>query len=284
MPNLIGILAARIRGVKKIVGTLAGIGFMNKKDESLFIRILFKIYCYVLNKADFVIFQNSEDLEMLKKSLPRPKLVLSNGSGVDKNRFNHSTNNHDFLEKNGLSHHKEYLLFSTRIVSDKGIFELINAYKKASEKEPMKYDLLIAGWFDEKGLKNKVMSLIEQTNGIFWMGYQKNVSSLLSISSCIILPSYYPEGIPRSLTEAMAMKKPIITTNFKGCKETCVNDHNGLIVEPKSSDSLFQAMIKFNQLSESRIKKMGESSHKLFLEKFEQNVVFQSISKSISIG
>jgi glycosyltransferase involved in cell wall biosynthesis len=82
----------------------------------------------------------------------------------------------------------------------------------------------------------------------------------------------------------MAMKKPIITTNFKGCKETCVNDHNGLIVEPKSSDSLFQAMIKFNQLSESRIKKMGESSHKLFLEKFEQNVVFQSISKSISIG
>ncbi|MDM1376762.1 glycosyltransferase [Myroides marinus] len=274
-PNIVGVLAARRAKVSKIVATIAGIGFLEKKDSSIAIKLIFYVYMWVLNKANYVVIQNIDDLKLLEKYLKRPKLILTNGSGVNPEAFINGKNyNSSFLEVNNLSKDSKYITFCSRIVREKGIIELISAFNLLYD---FKYNLLIAGWFDDKGIEIEVMKLIEANPRIHFLGYQKNVTDLLSVSDAVVLPSYYPEGVPRSLIEAMSLGKVIITTNHKGCKETCLDDKNGYLVEVKSIDSLVEALEKLNTLSEEKIRMFKETSVELFNKKFHRDVVFDTI-------
>ncbi|MAX81596.1 MAG: hypothetical protein CL843_15655 [Crocinitomicaceae bacterium] len=283
-PNLIGVPIAKRSRVSVVAATIAGIGFLENRDSSLLIKILFKIYVKSLNNADYVIIQNRDDFEMFKKYLIRPKFILTNGSGVDKSRFeNIETNEVEFIKRNSLPTNKKFIVFCSRIVRSKGIFELIKGYKMASEKSILKYNLIIAGWFDEAGIEEEVKKEINEIKGIHLLGYQKDVVSLIDLASCVILPSYYPEGVPRSLTESLAMGKPIITTNHKGCRETCIDGENGYLIEPKSAIDIRETILKFNSLNDLEIESMEIKSLELFDQKFDQKVVFETIVKSMNL-
>lgn len=278
-PNMVGILAARKAKVPKIVATIAGIGFLENWDKSILIKLIFYIYIWILNKADVVVAQNNDDLILLQEHLTHPKVILTNGSGINPDNFkNGRIYNNSFLEKNNLSSEKKYITFCSRIVKEKGIIELIQAYNKVN----INYDLIIAGWFDEKSLELDALDLIKINPKIHYLGYQKNVEELLSISDIIILPSYYPEGVPRSLIEALSLGKVIITTNHKGCKETCVNNKNGFLIEPRSVDSLVEIFNKVDLLSQVEFDSFKENSVMLFNEKFHRDVVYNTIWDAIN--
>jgi len=274
-PNLIGIYAASMLKTEKIIATVAGLGFLDKHDRNPIIKIIFGIYIYILNKAHFVIVQNSDDKNIFAKNIDDKKLILVNGSGVNKlhfivkdgiySRTNFSLRN-DFI----------YFLFCSRIVKEKGIFELLEAFNNISKTE-FKTGLLIAGWFDDKSVEKKIINKIKLNNKIIYFGYQKDVRALISISDCVILPSYYSEGIPRSLTESLALSKPIITTNHKGCRETCIDGENGFLVNVKDVKDIEVKMLKFIKLDDNEKLNMSKASFNLFMNKFEQDIVFNKI-------
>ena len=252
-PNLVGIFIAKKLNVNKIVGTVAGLGFLDKYKKSPIVYIIFILYIFILDKANYIVVQNSDDRDILRKYIDINKIILTNGSGVDykevcKQTVAISKNDYNLCENN------LYFLFYSRIVKEKGIYELIEAFSNISRKKS-KIGLIIAGWFDDRKIEADIQKKINVNEKIFFMGYQENIEELISVSDCVILPSYYAEGIPRSLTEALAMSKPIITTNHRGCKETCINGVNGYLVDIKNVKNLEEKMMDYIVLSEKKRKK-----------------------------
>lgn len=280
-PNCVGILAAKKAKIEKIAATVAGIGFLEKRDQSFMIKMVFLLYMWILDKANLVIAQNHEDKVLLEKHLRSARVIMTNGSGV--NVDNLVLHDYDsFLTDNGLNKEKKYISFCSRILKEKGILELINAFNAVSKNRTYKYDLIIAGWFDEKGLEERVMDLSRDNPKIHILGYQKNVANILEISEVFVLPSYYPEGVPRSLIEATSMGRVIITTDHKGCRETCIDGYNGFLVEPKSPESLISKLNRLALLDTSEIETLKENSRKLFFDKFDRNVVFKAIMDELN--
>ncbi|WP_312789825.1 glycosyltransferase [Sphingobacterium sp.] len=279
-PNIVGILSGRKANIHKIIATVAGIGFLENRDKSLFINLVFKFYIKVLDKANFVVAQNIEDFNLLKNSLKYAKVIMTNGSGV--NSSNLLANDIDtFFANNNLDPNKKYIAFCSRIVKEKGVLELIEAFNNIALND-YPYDLIIAGWFDQKELEAQVKNLIAVNPKIHYIGYQKNVADLLAVTDVVALPSYYPEGVPRSLIEALSMSKLILTTNHKGCKETCIDSYNGFLVEPRSKKSIEKALERLASFSPIEISKFQENSLSLFEEKFDREVVFKSILDGIN--
>ena len=232
----------------------------------------------ILKRADFIVVQNSDDQLLLQKFVQPEKIILTNGSGVNRDKFTQlETPDRSKWE---MTADKKYFLFCSRIVKEKGILELVDAFKNLKDKYPEAV-LLIAGWFDSKGIEKEVLSRIEGTPSIKYIGYQKNVKEIVQLSNCVVLPSYYPEGVPRSLTESLALSRPIITTNHKGCKETCIDTVNGYLVEPGSVTDLQQKLELFLTLTDEQVKSMQQNSLDLFNDKFEQGQVFKTIADKI---
>lgn len=280
-PNCVGILAGRKAKINRVVATVAGIGFLEKKDQSFLIKMVFLVYMSILDKANLVIAQNSEDKILLKKHLKRAQVIMTNGSGVNADSLN-LDDYESFLSDNSLDKNKKYITFCSRILKEKGILELIDAYNAVSKNKTFPYELIIAGWFDEKGLEEHVLAAATGNPQIHILGYQKNVANILSISEVFTLPSYYPEGVPRSLIEATSMSKIIITTDHKGCKETCIDGFNGFLVQPKSPESLMNAFNRLAQMDTDKVEVLKQNSRRLFCEKFDRNVVFKSILNELN--
>jgi Glycosyltransferase len=279
-PNIVGILSGRKANINKIVATVAGIGFLENREKSLFVNQVFKFYIRILDKADFVVAQNIEDFNLLKDSLKYAKVIMTNGSGVNSTTLL-ATNVDNFLDSNKLDGNKKYITFCSRIVKEKGVLELIDAFNYISLND-YPYDLIIAGWFDQKELETQVKNLIAANPRIHYIGYQKNVADLLAVSDIVALPSYYPEGVPRSLIEALSKSKLILTTNHKGCKETCIDGYNGFLVEPRCKESIKQVLLKLASFNNDDISRFQENSLALFKEKFDREVVFKSILEGIN--
>lgn len=277
-PNLLGVYVAKKLKVKTVVATVAGLGFLDKQDSSFLINKVFKAYLSILKRADFIVVQNSDDQLLLQKFVQPEKIILTNGSGVNRDKFTQlETPDRSKWE---MTADKKYFLFCSRIVKEKGILELVDSFKNLKDKYPEAV-LLIAGWFDSKGIEKEVLSRIEGTPSIKYIGYQKNVKEIVQLSNCVVLPSYYPEGVPRSLTESLALSRPIITTNHKGCKETCIDTVNGYLVEPGSVTDLQQKLELFLTLTDEQVKSMQQNSLDLFNDKFEQGQVFKTIADKI---
>lgn len=277
-PNLLGIYVANKLNVKLKIATVAGLGFLDKQENSLLIRFVFKLYVYVLNKADFIIVQNADDKVLFEKYISSTKVILTNGSGVNKEKFLSS----NIIQADLLTEKSSQInfLFCSRIIKEKGIVELIEAFKIVQAfKEDIK--LTIAGWFDNGIIEREVLDKIKNNNSISFIGYQKDVQKVITQCDCVVLPSYYPEGVPRSLTESLALSKPIITTDHKGCKETCEDGVNGFLVKPGDIDDLKDKLLKFINLSELEIQKMKSSSWRLFNDKFEEGKVFKTITDRV---
>jgi glycosyltransferase involved in cell wall biosynthesis len=161
-------------------------------------------------------------------------------------------------------------LFVGRLLTDKGIYELTKAFEKLKKEKP-KVKLIIVGSPDEgnpnsvsKGDLEKWMKegLIE------WHGFQEDVRPFYCMADCVVLPSYYREGVPRVLLEAMAMEEPIITTDAPGCKNVCVDRVNGFLVKPKDVESLYLAMKRMVELGDEKLREFGKAGRRLAEEKY----------------
>lgn len=284
-PNFITGITKSKKSSLKTLSVVAGRGrFSNTKSKAE--KIIFKIYSKILDRSNGVIVQNNEDYAFFKSILNHSKVFKINGSGAFLDSEIEKLNNlspeelNKFKIDNKLpTNDKISFLFSSRIVEDKGILELIKAFN--SVKVSKNAHLYIAGWFDTKGMQFQVTESIQNSSNITYIGNHQSVILPMAASDIVVLPTRYGEGVPRSLIEALAFQKPVITSNIAGCNEIVDEGVNGFFVDPIDVDDIVNVINKICLLNSSTRAQMSIESLRIFREKFDYHIVFNQIENVI---
>jgi len=239
-PVIVAALAARAERVRTIVSLITGVGYAftgGRELKRLVSRAAAsQLYRLALGRSDVIVFQNRDDEALFRrlKLLPPDKPShLTNGSGVDLDRFTPAP------LPPGIS-----FLMISRLLKDKGIREFAEAAKRLKSTHPY-VPVVLVGPFDPSPDSFRPAELEELVRrGIDYRGALDDVRPAIAECSVYVLPSYR-EGTPRSVLEAMAMGRAIITTDAPGCRETVIEGKNGFLVQPRDADSLYVAMRRF---------------------------------------
>ena len=274
-PNLYGSIAAKIFNIP-VVNNINGLGkaFSAPGLLSSFARYAYK---FALSKSQTIFFQNQEDKDFFISLGIANHLNarLLPGSGVDLEAFNE-----DLYFKQPEQPFTFILI--ARLLKEKGIFEYIHAARLTLKDYPGTKFLLM-GIIDENNPSSLTINQIHdwQEEGVIkFLGVQDDVRPFLAQSDCVVLPSYYNEGTPKCLLEAASMSKPIITTDWKGCKDTVDHGMNGLLCKPKDVQDLYLCLNKMVGMSELDIQKLKSSSRKK-AKMFDEKIVFNEYLKAI---
>jgi glycosyltransferase involved in cell wall biosynthesis len=284
-PVIYGSLAAKLARIPKRFALITGLGYaFQEVDEpsykkSNLQKITHKLYSVALASTHKVFFQNPDD-EALFKSMgilkPTAATKVVNGSGVDVSEY--SVQPFPIIDDKPLP---KFLLIA-RLLGDKGVREYAQAAQLIKAKYPqVQFDLV--GSIDSNP---SAISQYELDNwlstGLFnYWGRVKDVKPAIAASSIYVLPSYR-EGTPRTVLEAMAMGRPIITTDAPGCRETVIDGYNGYLVPVKAVEELTAAMERFI-VNPELIIEMGKASRQLVEEKFDVDAVNQSMLEAMGL-
>lgn len=273
-PVIYGTLAAWLNRVPNRFALITGLGYTFQNVEetgkrSSFQKIIHEMYRQSLSRAHHVFFQNPDDLNLfrqLKLIKKNKSSSVVNGSGIDLERFK-LTPLPMVNADNGIN-----FILIARLLADKGIREYVEAAKIIKSKYSFVRFTLV-GPLDSNptSITQKELDEWIKSGNISYLGKLNDVRPAIAGSSVLILPSYR-EGTPRTVLEAMAMGRPIITTDAPGCKETVVDGENGFLVPVKSVSELVTVMEKFI-LNPSLIDTMGAASRRLAEKKFDVNKV-----------
>lgn len=252
-----------------IINAFTGLGYVFSSQQlkariiRVFIKPLFRIV--LKGKNYWTIFQNPDDMNLfyqLGMTVPE-RSVLIRGSGVNINEFSKSIDNNKV----------PIVMLASRMLWDKGIAEFVEVAKRAHTKN-INAKFILVGDVDIENPMSIPESIIKKwvnENNIIWKGHCKNMPETLSSASIICLPSYR-EGLPKVLLEAAAIGRPLVATNVPGCREIVSNGYNGILVNLKDIDSLYNAIISLISNSEIR-KKMGNNSRKLVEKEFSSDII-----------
>ncbi|WP_216936996.1 MULTISPECIES: glycosyltransferase family 4 protein [unclassified Acinetobacter] len=282
-PVIFGTLAAKLAKVPRIVGMLEGLGYtfteqpggLNKKTQ-LIKKIQVFLYKIALPQLDQLIFLNPDDPKDLLQQygIKVKKVEVLGGIGLNLENYKYSENFNSDIS----------FIFVARLLAEKGVHDYIRAAKIVKSKyHNIKFTVL--GAIDKSALgslKEEELKDLIQTNIIEYPGYVNNVADWIEQASVFVLPSYYREGVPRSTQEAMAMGRPVITTDVPGCRETVVDGINGFLVPKWNPNALAEKMIYFIEHPE-KISIMGAESHKIAVEKFDAEKVNQRLMKILGL-
>lgn len=279
----VGMLAAKLAKVPVRLHTVAGLPLLEATGIK---RKLLNIVERITYSCAIKVYPNSMGLQKIildNKFTSAEKLkVIGNGSsnGIDINEFNPETvsqRSKNFLRSElGIKPDDLVFLFVGRVVTDKGLNELVEAFYEISSSYT-NCRLLIVGNRENSldPLAVKTDKLIQESSSIHMIGYKRNVVNYFAISDVFVFPSYR-EGFPNVVMQAAAMKLNAIVTNINGCNEMIQNGENGWVVPVKDANLLRDKMRWCVENREaSRI--MGEKSRKLMQEKFERKFVHGEI-------
>lgn len=271
------VFAARLAGVKKILCIVNGSGrlFQLKGVKGLVAKAMsYPMLCLSFLLSSFVLFQNPDDCQMIKKKglLLKKNFDIVNGSGVNLTKF----------KSNKLEVEPVFLMVS-RITGSKGVNEYIKAacYVKTIYPESSFY---LVGPIDnsDSSIDIELFNKAIDDGVVHFEGKAEDVRPYIHNSRIFVLPSYYPEGIPRSILEAMSMGRPVITTDVPGCRETVINGLNGFLIPKKDVNTLAQKMLWMIE-HQKEVKNMGKQSRLICEEKFNVNKVNQFMLKKIDL-
>jgi len=281
--GIIGMLAAKLAGIPVRMHTVAGMPLL--ETTGLKRQILKRVEKLTYKSATGV-YPNSFGLKeiIIKNGLSSPnKLkVLANGSsnGIDLNYFNPEL----YPEKDiqslrihlNISNNDFVFSFVGRLVGDKGINELVNAFIRLQKKYKHIKLLLIGN--EEPNLdplKPEVKQEIQNNKDIITTGWVDDVRPYFAISNGFVFPSYR-EGMPNVVMQAGAMGLASIVSDINGCNEIIQNRINGLIIPPKNTEALFEAMRKFLTQKELLLK-LQKNARLSIQSRFEQKMVWQAL-------
>lgn len=277
--GVIGMLASYFANVPNRLHTVAGLPLLEVKGVK---RTILNFVEKLTHKCATRVYPNSNGLKdiILENKFIEPKKlkVIAKGSsnGIDTAHFNTAL----FSEKNKQRLKNELkikeddfvFIFVGRIVTDKGINELIKAFDKLSKmKEKIK--LLLVGSFEDEldPLQEVTKNIINTNKQIISVGYQNDVRPYFSIADVLTFPSYR-EGFPNVVMQAGAMGLPSIVSNINGCNEIIEQNINGFIIPVKNMDALYDAMLKMILNSDMKLK-----TREMITTRFEQKVVWEAL-------
>jgi len=279
----VGMLAAKLAGVPHRLHTIAGLPLLEVSGKKR--RLL-----DLVEKATYAcathIYPNSKglyDIILANKFTEARKLkVIGQGSsnGIDTAHFDPGSYSIEEKQKLRLKHQMNeddfVFIFVGRLVKDKGINELLEAFRKLSQQNS-KAKLLLVG-FLETGLdplSNFSLEVLETNDNITFVGFQRDVRPYFAISDALTFPSYR-EGFPNVVMQAGAMGLPSIVSDINGCNEIVIDGENGIIIPPKKTDVLYNAMLRFVQDKEL-LSKLKSNARRMIVERYEQQVVWNAI-------
>lgn len=266
-PVVYGSLAARHAGVKKIYPMVTGLGRIYASSglkAKILRQITGMLYKFSFKGCNKVIFQNNDDLNKFVdlKYIPKGKAVRVDGSGVNMSRF----------MVNALPEENIFLMIA-RVIKEKGVLEYAKAARTLKKEYPNARFILLGGYDNSLGaIKREQIEPYILDGSIEFPGETKDVVPYLEESRTFVLPTYYREGLPRTILEAMAMSRPVITTDWPGCRDAVKNEFNGLLVKPRDSKDLAEKM-KYMIENPEKVLSMSENSLKLCKEKYDVNIV-----------
>ena len=262
-PVIYGAIAAKLAGVGRICSMITGAGYLftsGSRKARLLKQISLGLYRVGLACANVVIFQNPDDQREFidHKLVKAAKCNRVNGSGVNMKKFSPVP----------LPDVITFFMLG-RLLYSKGVKEYLEAARIVKERYPQVRFRLLGNIVTnmQDGMKEKEIKPYIEEGIVELLGETDNVIPYYAQCSVFVLPSYR-EGTPRSVLEAMAMARPIITTDTQGCRETVIDGKNGFLVPVKDVGSIVTAMERFIQ-EPQLIEKMGQASLTLCKEKFE---------------
>lgn len=274
-PVIYGMLAARLMNVPKRFAMITGLGYAFQRQESGRLQKLVQVlYKFAINGTHKVFFQNPDDQALFVRRglLGKVPSVVVNGSGVDLS----------FYSQQVITNTEPVFLMIARLLGDKGVREYAQAAQNLKANNP-KIRFLLAGWIDENpdAISQQELEAWVQAGAIEYLGKLADVRPALAEASVFVLPSYR-EGTPRSVLEAMAIGRAIITTDAPGCRETVVNGLNGFLVPVKNVDALAFAMQKFIDFPDLTLT-MAKASLKIADEKYDVNKVNHHMLREMAV-
>jgi len=276
-PVVYGSFAARLTGVRKIFSIITGLGYAFS-DSGIGSRITGiiaeRMYSFALRFNENVFFQNPDDMKLFNDEgiiKGERKSVLINGSGVDLAKYS----------KTPIPPDLSFLLIA-RLMKNKGIYEYVEAAHLIRKQYP-EVTFKLVGFIDKNpnGISEKDLRAWIDSGDIEYLGRLKDVRPAIANSSVYVLPSYR-EGTPRSVLEAMAMGRAIITTDVPGCRETVSQGQNGFLVPVKNVGALVNAMKHFIE-KPGDIVRMGDLSRKLASDKYDVHKVNSVMLKTMHL-
>ena len=276
-PNIYGSIAARLAGVPSI-NNVSGLGtvFIIQNFVS---KVALGLYRFAFRFPSKVFFQNNDDRQLfLEHGLVRPEITgLLPGSGVDIRRFQPA---------GAFRRQKPFVfLMVARVLYEKGVAEYFEAARRlqaAFGPEQVRVQLL--GGLDEAGGVGVPRVTFEkwlEGGEIEYLGHSDNVAAHLHAADCVVLPSYR-EGTPKTLLEAAACGKPIVTTDVPGCRETVVDGRNGYLCQVRSGEDLAAKMRQVYALSDADLAEMGQASRRLAETKFDEQLVLHQYLDAVA--
>ena len=276
-PNIYGTLAARMCRIPTI-NNIAGLG-STFSEQSAIKALMIKFYRFSQRHATRVYFQNEHDRdEFLNENIVSVKQVgLLPGSGVDIDYYYPTEVTKDFETIR--------FLFVTRLIREKGVQEYIDAAHIIKRKYASRviFDmagLLVAGGRDALTLQD--IKAWNKDGAVNYLGSSDDVRGLMAQADCVVLPSYYREGVPRVLLEAASMGIPLIAAQNVGCAAIVHSGHNGYLCYPRSAIDLAEKMERFINLSREEKLKMGMASRRMAVEKYDEAIIFNKYLADIS--
>ena len=266
-PNIYGSIACRILDIPTIAIT-TGLGFsFNKKN--ILNWLVKKLYKFSLSKTLEVWFLNAHDKQSFinNKIVKFSKAFILPSEGIDSVFYSPMPK----TEENG----KFKFLLLSRLIENKGIRE----YAKAAEilrNKGLDVECQLLGKQDKDASKSIPVQLVHEWHDksiINYLGERIDVRKYIAECDCVVLPSYYMEGIPRCLMEAMSMEKPIITTDNVGCKELIVDNVNGYKCIPRDIENLAKKMEKMFLTDVETRNLMGRNGRIRVINDYEENII-----------
>lgn len=262
-PVIYGSLAAWLAGVPKRFALITGLGYAFQDDgrRGRLRRLAQRLYALALSRVDLTFFQNPDDESLFRESEILKRGALScvvNGSGVDVK---------DFAVAPLPEGHPRFLLIA-RLLASKGVREYAQAARRIRAEYPeVKFDLV--GWIDANpdAIAQSELDAWVSDGTVNYLGRLSDVRAILADNSVYVLPSYR-EGTPRTVLEAMAMGRAVITTDAPGCRETVVDGENGFLVAAQSVDTLVDAMRRFIE-DPTLVSHMGQRSREIAEDKYD---------------
>ena len=275
-PNVYGSLAARVLGIP-VVNNITGLGaaFSRQNWLTLLVRGLYRL---ALERSAKVFFQNEDDRRLfVEGGLVKPeKTDRVPGSGVDLERFK--------LTPLPAHQSRFRFLLIARMLWDKGVGEYVEAAHIVKRCFPAA-EFSLLGFLDVQNpaaISRRRMDAWVAEGAVRYFGDSDDVREEIAAADCIVLPSYYREGVPRTLLEAAAMGRPIVTSDAVGCREVVDDGVNGFLCQVRDADDLAEKMKRMLALSEEERAEMGRRGREKVEREFDERTVIDPYLEVLS--
>lgn len=274
-PSLYGSMAAAATGVPLVINTFTGLGSLFSggfRPATARLVIGLAAARYFRRPNSWAVFQNGSDLELLRRrrwvDARRARVIF--GSGVDVKRFVHRT------ELSGASNGSNgpVVLMAARLLRDKGVAEFVDAASRLKEKH-VTARFWVAGVPDEgnpASISHRQLEVWRRSGVVEFLGHRSDMPELLRQADIAVLPSYYPEGVPRFVLEAAATGLPLIASDIPGCQLIVRDGVNGYLVPPRDVSALAESIERLLN-SQALRGRFGQASRRMAVERFSEEVV-----------